>query len=119
MKVRNIARAATSPQQFSINHLFGNLYELTHTDNVQKITVTERESNKKRTEYEYGLFLETVNVNNYDDMVSALVALKYTSGDEIALMRKGIIDNANAEYVAYLAYVEACKATAKNHYEVE
>ncbi len=119
MKAGTIARAANSPQQFDINHLFGNVYELTHTDNAQKVTVTDPESNKKHTEYEYSLYLETASVDNYDDMVSALVALKYTPGDEIALMRKGITDSEDAEYTAYLAYVTACKASAKSYYGVE
>ena len=50
MKAGNIAQAATLPQQFDINHLFGNLYELTHTDNAKKISVTDRETEQKRTE---------------------------------------------------------------------
>lgn len=119
MKAGNIARAISLPQQFSIYHLFGNMYELTHTDNAKKVTVTDRETDKKHTEYEYSLYLETVSVGNYDDMVSALVALKYTPGDEIALMRKGIADSENSEYAAYIAYVADCKAFAKNYYGVK
>lgn len=119
MKAGNIARAVNSPQQFDINHLFGNVYELTHTDNIHKVTVTDRESDKKRTEYEYSLYLETVSVDNYDDMVSALVALKYTLGDEISLMRKGITDSENEEYAVYLAYVTACKTFAREYYGVQ
>ena len=118
MKAGNIARAATLPQQFDINHLFGNLYELTHTDNAKKISVTDSETEKKRTEYEYTLYLETVSVSGYEEMVSALVALKYTPGDEIALMRKGIADSEDAEYTAYIAYVADCKAAAKTYYGV-
>lgn len=119
MKAGTIARAANSPQQFNINHLFGNVYELTYTENAQKVTVTENESNKKHTEYEYSLYLETVSIGGYDEMVSALVALKYTPGDEIALMRKGIADSENDEYAAYIAYVAACKTAAKTYYGVE
>lgn len=118
MKAGTIARAANSPQQFDINHLFGNLYELTHTDSAKKVTVTDHESDKKHTEYEYNLYLETVSVSNYEEMVSALVALKYTPGDEIALMRKGIANSEDAEYAAYIAYVADCKAAAKTYYGV-
>ena len=39
MKAGNITRAVNSPQQFDINHLFGNVYELTHTDNTQKVKI--------------------------------------------------------------------------------
>ena len=67
----------------------------------------------------YRLYLETVSVDNYDDMVSALVALKYTPGDEISLMRKGITDSENEEYAVYLAYVTACKTFAREYYGVQ
>lgn len=118
MKAGTIARAASLPQQFNVNRLYGNVYELAHTDNVSEVTLQATDNEPERTEYEYSLYLERVSVENYDDMVSALVGLKYTQGDEISLMRKGISDSANEEYVAYIAYVADCKSAARSYYGV-
>ena len=52
-------------------------------------------------------------------MVAALVDLKYSMADEISLMRKGIADPQNAEYVAYTEYVNACKDFARELYSIE
>ena len=52
-------------------------------------------------------------------MVSALVELKYTHGDEISLMRKGMLGIDDEEYNQYLAYVTACKSAAKEYFGIE
>ena len=119
MKAGISTQATRKPSPLNMRKLFGNYYELTAADDIKELTVADDvhgdgKERAKRTEYTYKLYQSAQTVESYDDAVSALVRLKYTSGDEIALMRKGITDASNAEYTAYLDYVEQCKAAARS-----
>lgn len=123
MKAGISTRATRKPSPLEMRKLFGKYYELIATDNITELTVADdnygdAELATEHTEYSYALYQSAQEVENYDDAVSALVRLKYTNGDEIALMRKGIADASNAEYAVYLDYVEQCKATARNVFGV-
>lgn len=122
MRAGTITQAAAQPQQFNFNRLYGNLYELETADCIQAVNIkpdrhgSGQEADQERQEYAYTRYAATVEINNYDEAVAALVRLKYTSSDEFALMRKGQADQGNAEYAAYLDYVSACKAFARLHF---
>lgn len=123
MRAGTITQAAAQPQQFNFNRLYGNIYELEAADGIQAVKVktahgSGQEADQERQEYKYTRYTATVEINNYDEAVAALVRLKYSSSDEFALMRKGQeADQDNAEYAAYLDYVSACKAFARLHFE--
>lgn len=121
MRAGTLTRAAERPQQFNFNRLNGNTYELETADCIQAVTIKpdrhgDQEADQERQEYTYTRYASTVEINNYDEAVAALVRLKYSSSDEFALMRKGAADQGNAEYAAYLEYVGACKAFARLHF---
>lgn len=122
MKAGIPTRAVSKPSPLEMHKLFGNYYELNAADDITELIVSDighdDEPATERTEYAYTLYQNAQEVENYDDAVSALVRLKYTSGDEIALMRKGITDASNAEYAAYLEYVEQCKAAARSAFGI-
>lgn len=115
MKVGKITRSTTTPPQLEARNLFDDLFELAHCEGAHEVEVVDPRTKKTRTEYEYTFYLEAVHVENYDALVDHLVALKYTNGDEIALMRKGINDPENEEYLAYLEYVKTCKEFARQY----
>lgn len=114
MRVGYTAKADNAPQQFRVNHLQRNVYEIYMTENVTESQARKHKrvlpEEENRKEYSYTEYTATVDIENYESAVEALIALKYTTGDEIALSRK---DHASAEYIAYIAYVEACKAFAR------
>lgn len=122
MRAGTITQAAAQPQQFNFNRLYGNIYELEAADGIQAVKVKDthgsgQETDQERQEYAYTRYAATVEINNYDEAVAALVRLKYSSSDEFALMRKGQADQDNGEYAAYLGYVNASKAFARLHFE--
>lgn len=115
MKTGNLTKSAVKPETaFEIKKLNEQTTEISYVENVSEVAVTDEEG--ERTEYEYTLYLGSTSAQTYDDIVSALVGLKFTSGDEIALMRKGMTDSTNEEYTAYVEYVENCKVYARTKY---
>ena len=118
MRAGTITQAAELPQQFKINRLYGNTYELETVDGIQAVNIAaiDSGSGQEQQGYKYNRFASTVTINNYDEAAAAMVRLKYSSSDEFALMRKGLADQANDEYVAYLEFVNACKAFARLHF---
>lgn len=122
MRAGTLTQAAERPQQFNFNKLYGCTYELEAAENIQAVEVkpdrhgSGQEADQERQEYTYTRYAATVEINNYDEAVAALVRLKYSSSDEFALMRKGQADQDNAEYTAYLEFVSACKTFARLHF---
>lgn len=53
----------------------------------------------------------------YGDRVNALVRERYSLSEELSLLRRR--DDAPEAFLAYTAYVEACKARVKNETEGE
>lgn len=49
---------------------------------------------------------------SYDELVNQLVKQRYTDSEEFAILRKAI-NGVTDEYLIYNAYVEECKARAK------
>ncbi|MBQ8684701.1 MAG: hypothetical protein IJ514_00840 [Clostridia bacterium] len=107
------------PQSLEIRRLCGDLYEIAATEDVEAVEIANEETEEKHTEYTYTERRDTARLSGYEEAVSALIGLKYTTGDEIALTRKGITASNDAEYVAYLAHVEECKAYARAYFDVE
>lgn len=122
MKQGKLTHASEAPFEIEIRNLYNDIYELSAVDDIQAVEV-ERvglgDEPEAITEYQYNLYLGTVKANGYEDIVSALVELKYTHGDEIALMRKGMLDIDDEEYNQYLIYVTACKCAAKQFFGIE
>ena len=124
MRTGNKTQADHRPQQLEIRHIHADIYELRAVEDVKEITVTpkrrERSAQEEtRTGFTYTEYTATRQLSGYEEAVAALIELKYTHGDEIALMRKGITDAKNAEYVEYLKHVEACKDFAREVFKTE
>lgn len=115
MKVGTRTQSTIQPDKFSFNHLFNGDVELMLCENIEAVEKERKEDGKVVTEtrYEYDMYLETHKVTTYEQLASALVGLKYAFGDEIALMKKGMINPKNEEFVAYNEFVSECKAFAK------
>ncbi len=125
MKAGKTSQAMSKPLALEINHLVGDIYELAQTENVKTVKVADEQADqtetgkaKTHTEYTYTERTDTARLAGYEEAVSALIGLKYTTGDEIALTRKGIADASDTEYLAYLSYVEACKQYARDYFGV-
>lgn len=124
MRVSYKSQADKKPQELKLNHLYGNTYELYATANIEEVDVenlnTEAEEGApaKRTEYMYDEYFAKQDISGYEEAVAALIGLKYSFADEIALSRKGNAKSEDAEYTAYLKYVEDCKAYARAYFGI-
>lgn len=117
MKVGTKTKSTVQPDKFSVNALGADSYELSLCENIvetERITETDGENLVEKL-YEYNLTLEVHKIKSYEELVSALVSLKYSYGDEFALMKKGIVNSYNDEYVNYISYVNDCKSFAKQY----
>ena len=116
MEIRKIKQESTQvPDDTAIRHLSGTIYELIGNENVtpkQKIMGGE-----EVTVYESELTHITTSITRRDEMISALIRLRYTQDAEFALINKGILNAQDVEYVAYREYVAICKTHAIAYYE--
>lgn len=110
-------QAVAQPKQFYIAPLGNGAWEIAYADNVIA-TETMRDSETVQV-WKYDDYREQTRFAGYDGAVSALIALKYAASDEIAVTRKGMDDRNDADYVAYLAYVKACKDYAREYFGIE
>ena len=112
-KIKN--QSTSSPQEIQVRKLSGNLYEfIGHTNITQEVINREDE---QVAVYNSDMTHLTVRINSRDEMISALIRLRYTQDAEFALINKGIANSTNTEYVAYRAYVETCKTQANTYWE--
>jgi len=115
MEIRKIKQESTQvPDDTAIRHLSGTIYELIGNENVtpkQKVLDGE-----EVTVYESDLTHITTSITRRDDMISALIRLRYTQDAEFALINKGIQNPLNEEYVSYRNYVELCKEQSNTYY---
>lgn len=119
MKQGELTYASEQPLELEIHNLYSDVYELTATDNVEVVQndyIDENGETVKADAFKYNFYLSTVQASGYEEIVSALVELKYTHGDEISLMRKGISNDSDEEYLNYLEYVSKCKLVAKRFF---
>lgn len=119
MRVGNKTQCVEKPSEFNINKLFGNTYELSHLSDIEEITVKREDTEVEEKQFAYTLYIGTMEINNYEEMVAALVGLKYTISDEIALLKK--IQNGvdKIEILSYNEYVEKCKQVAREYWGIE
>ena len=117
MEIRKIKQESTQvPDDIAIRHLSGTIYELIGNENVtpkQKVLDGE-----EVTVYESELTHITTSITRRDEMISALIRLRYTQDAEFALINKGIQNSEDVKYKAYRSYVALCK-TQSNVYWVE
>lgn len=113
-KIKN--QSTSSPQELQVRKLSGNIYEfIGHQNITQEIIIRD---DKQVTVYNSDTTHITSHINSRDEMISALIRLRYTQDAEFALINKGIENSMNVEYVAYRDYVTLCKSQA-NVYWVE
>ena len=117
MRRGTITQARQSPCAIEVISLKNGQCDLIATDTISRIQVNDESG--QHTKYSYTLYANRAKIGTYEEMVAALVDLKYSMADEISLMRKGIADPQNAEYVAYTEYVNACKDFARELYSIE
>lgn len=78
--------------------------------NVKEVVVEDR------IEFQY----ETLVFDHYptrNEIINRIISEAYPNGEELAIQRKGIIDNQNIEFVAYNEFVESVKEQVKKDYE--
>ena len=102
MKTQSTVR----PEQFTINDL-GKKKEIKLCENIVEIVNEDGE-----TLYEYDMELQTISKDT--NLIGALIHLKYSYDDELALLNKGLLDSQDIEYVAYRDYVLQVKAYKLN-----
>lgn len=115
MKQGILTHSDTRPQSLFLRNIHADIYELSAAENIKETAAHDCDEMQTApaVQYEYILFADTRKLSGYEDAVAALIGLKYTTGDEFSLMRKGMTDTQNVEYTAYLAYVAACKICAR------
>jgi len=115
MEIRKIKQESTQvPDDTAIRHLSGTIYELIGNENVtpkQKVLDGE-----EVTVYESDLTHITTSITIRDEMISALIRLRYTQDAEFALINKGIQNSEDVEYRAYRSYVDLCKEQSNTYY---
>ena len=118
MKVGTKTQSTVQPDKFLVNSLPNGNFELSLCENVVELEHVTDVNGEELVEtiYEYDLTLEIHKVKSYEELASALVSLKYSYGDEFALMRKGSSNEYDKEYVSYLSYVNDCKSFAKQYW---
>ena len=94
-------QSTVSPEQFTINDL-GKNREVKLCYNIEQ---TLNEDGDIIFVYDMELHTVSRDVNS----ISALVNLRYSPDDEIALLNKGITDSTDIEYVTYRNYVDEVK----------
>jgi ABC-type Fe3+/spermidine/putrescine transport system ATPase subunit len=99
-----------TPQEIQVRKLSGNLYEFIGNFNITSKQI-ERD-NELVTVYESDLVHITSNVENRNDMIVALIRLRYTQDAEFAVINKGIANAQDEEYLQYRNYVTLCKEQA-------
>ena len=116
MEIRKTKQESTQvPDDTAIRHLSGTIYELIGNENVtpkQKIMDGE-----EVTVYESELTHITTSITRRDEMISALIRLRYTQDAEFALINKGILNAQDDKYIKYRQYVELCKSQSNIYYE--
>ena len=112
-KIKN--QSTSIPQDLQVRKLSGNLYEfIGHTNITPEVIMRDDE---QVTVYNSDMVHITTRINSRDEMISALIRLRYTQDAEFALINKGIADSTNTEYVEYCDYVETCKTQANTYWE--
>ena len=101
MKTQSTVR----PEQFTINDL-GKKKEIKLCENIVEIVNEDGE-----TLYEYDMELQTISKDT--NLIGALIHLKYSHDDELALLNKGLLDNRDVEYIKYRDYVQEVKMYLK------
>lgn len=111
MKAGSNTLSTIMPPNLSMKRLFGDLFELEANADIKEVII--KHEDEEEVQFEYVHFEYQSHIKTYDEAVSSLVGLKYSTGDEIALMRKGIAEPQSEEYTDYTTYVENCKTYAK------
>jgi len=114
MTIKN--QSTSIPQDLQVRKLSGNIYEfIGHTNITQEVITRDDE---QVTVYNSDMVHITTRINSRNEMISALIRLRYTQDAEFALINKGIQNLEDVEYKAYRSYVALCKAQS-NVYWVE
>lgn len=108
MRIKKIKNEATQiPDDLTIRHLCGSVYEIIRNDKV--VAIEEQTEEGKTTIYKSEMTHITCDIKSREEMVAALIRSKYSQNDEFALINKGLIDKNNTEYLSYRNFVSVCK----------
>lgn len=109
--------SAEKPQEFWVNKLFRNRYEIGYNENIEKIQ--KKFEDETVEEYKYDSYVDTVKLDTYDETVAALIALKYTFADEISMLKKLQKGTDITETTEYEIFVEKCKQFARDYWGIK
>ena len=83
---------------------------------VQEVSVQTNENEPERIEYQFKTLVFDHKPKR-NEVINRIIAETYPDGEESAIQRKGIIDNADHEFIAYNEFVENTKSKVKAEYE--
>ena len=112
MKAGKNTVSSCRPHDFEFENS-GTLCNIATNDDIVSQEVIDEESGEVYTQFKYKRYASSVELHNYDETVAALVHLKYSLDDEIALLKKGMINEMDEEYSVYIEYVDSCKEYAR------
>ncbi|NCD07279.1 MAG: hypothetical protein EOL97_14295 [Spirochaetia bacterium] len=111
MVIKKFKQESTQvPDDNSVRYLSGTIYELIGNENIlEKLKTVDGD---EVTVYESNMTHITASISKREDMIVALIRLRYNLDDEFALINKGIEDSQNQDYMNYRSYVGLCKEQA-------
>jgi len=83
---------------------------------VQEVSVQTNENEPERIEYQYKTLVFDHSPTR-NEVINRIVCEQYPAGEESALQRKGILNKANPEFIAYNEFVESTKEKIKKDFE--
>lgn len=121
MKAGTISSSLERPMPgFELNREGCSIY-IHYIENIKELDNTVTDDGLQLDKYEFTSYSSTVIISTYDDLIKAMVALKYDIEDEIALinnyMEAPTDEMIKNEYLSYRSYVTECKTVAKDNYE--
>ena len=118
MKAGIKTESSVKPNRFVLNKLSDGSVEVYVNEDIKEFArESQGESGTpKETMYEYTSRFSVGHYHDSDSLTEAYIALKYSTGAEISLGRKGLTQPNDAEYLEYIQYVNDCKAFVKANF---
>lgn len=92
------------PSDLEVKKIGATTYEILEHRNVTEVTNVDDE-----VKYKSDLTILTANILTREELVVALISMRYSKDDELNLINKFFLDNTNQEYLDYRNYVVSCK----------
>ena len=115
MKVGTITYSNQTPERFSVVDL-KSYKVITICENPEEVLFQNGLQDKENAiQVRFEMYSDRFYRITYEELVSAFIGLKYSTGDEIALMRKAMRSEDHEEVEEYLQFVEDVKVFAREN----